>query len=99
MNSPLGKYGQVVAAVLAVLIVAAWIGAEYLHALGLMPGQPAGLKEVALISVGAVFGSTATINGVKPAIEAGDRKAEQAHTRLDVIGAPHVASPPIAHDG
>lgn len=90
VNNPLGKYGQLVAALLAVLIVSAWITAEFLHALDLMPLQPSGLKEVALIAVGAVFGSAATVNGVKQDIVAADHKAGLAHARLDAQGSPHL---------
>lgn len=83
VNSPLGKYGQAVAAVTAILIIAAWIVAEFMRGLDLFNSQPSGLKEVALIAVGAVFGAAATINGVKAPIDA-------AHRRLDAINAPSV---------
>lgn len=86
MNSPLGKYAQVVAAVIAVVIIVAWVLAEFLHGLRYLEAQPSGLKEVALIAVGAVFGSAAAVNGVKPAIIAADHKAQLAHERLDHNG-------------
>jgi hypothetical protein len=92
VNSPLGKYGQLVAAALAVVIVLAWIVAEFIHGLRIMATQPAGLKEVALIAVGAVFGAAATVNGVKGDIMAADSKAEIAHARLDAAGAPHLGT-------
>ena len=91
VNSPLGKYGQIVAALLAVLIIASWITAEFLNLLQVATGQPSGLKEVALIAVGAVFGAAATVNGVKSDIEAVDHKAGLAHARLDGAGAPHLS--------
>lgn len=76
-RSPLGKYGQVVAAIVAVGAITAWIIGEFLVGLGIMdPQTRAGLKEVALIAIGAVFGSAAAINGVKEPIDA-------AHTRID----------------
>jgi hypothetical protein len=81
MTSPLGKYAQAVAALLAIFCVVSWVVSEYLSGLGIMQGPPPGLKEVALIAVGAVFGAQAAVNGVKPAIDA-------AHTRLDKIGVP-----------
>jgi len=79
--SPLGKYAQAVAALLAVFLVIAWVVAEYLAGARVLGTSPAGLKEVALIAVGAVFGAQAAVNGVKPAIDA-------AHTRLDKLGVP-----------
>lgn len=96
MNSPLGQYAQIVAALLAVFVVIAWVVAEYLAGLGILSGLPSGLKEVALIAVGAVFGAQATVNGIKPTVDA-------AHTRLDKLGAPSahdVIHPPPAssHD-
>jgi len=78
MNSPLGKYAQLVAAVLAVAIIGAWISAELLYSARVIPVQPSGLKEVALIAVGAVFGSAAAINGVKAPLES-------AHSRIDLL--------------
>jgi hypothetical protein len=87
VNSPLGKYGQLVAAALALIIVCAWIVAELLYGMDTLRVQPAGLKEVALIAVGAVFGAAATVNGVKGDIEAADHKASLAHARLDASGA------------
>ena len=77
MNSPLGKYAQAVAAVTAVGIIAAWIIAVFLRAFGIEV-ESTGLKEVALIALGAVFGSAATINGVKAPLDS-------AHSRIDKI--------------
>jgi hypothetical protein len=105
VNSPLGKYGQLVAAALAVLIVGAWIVGEFLLMLRISVQSPAGLKEVALIAVGAVFGAAATVNGVKGDIEAASHKAELAHARLDESGVPHhpayetVTADPSTHVG
>lgn len=78
MSSPLGKYAAAVAAISAVGIIAAWIFAEFLLALGISQASPAGLKEVALIAVGAVFGSAVAVNGWKQPTEA-------AHKRIDVL--------------
>ncbi len=81
-NSPLGQYAPLVAATSAVGIIAAWIVAEFLAALsaGAIP-QPAGLKEVALIAIGAVFGSAVAVNGYKAPLAA-------AHKRMDQAGLP-----------
>lgn len=76
-RSPLGKYAQIVAAAVALAAIGAWILGEFLTGLGIMdPAARSGLKEVALIAIGAVFGSAAAINGVKEPIDA-------AHTRID----------------
>lgn len=79
MNSPLGKYSQAVAAAIAIAVVAAFILALLLHkVLGLSDGDVSALEKFALIAIGAVFGSAATINGVKAPLEA-------AHNRIDKI--------------
>lgn len=95
MATPLGKYSQVVAAGLAVFTVVSWTASEFLSAAGLLAQQPSGLKEVALIAIGAVFGAVATVNGIKPDIDAASRKAELAHDRLDTIDAPHSSAEDI----
>lgn len=81
VNSPLGKYSQVVAATIAIAIIGAWIVSEFMRGLGIFDNA-ASFKDFALIALGAVFGSAATINGVKAPIDA-------AHRRLDAIGAPN----------
>lgn len=79
--SPLGRYSAIVAAISAVGIIAAWIVSEFLVGIGAFATNPSGLKEVALIAVGAVFGSAVAVNGYKAPLAA-------AHKRLDLIGAP-----------
>lgn len=82
VGSPLGKYGQIVAASLAVLIVVGALAGHILAAsLAIDAGSLEFLRLLAGVAIGAVFGATATINGVKPAIAA-------AHTRLDAVHAP-----------
>ena len=78
MNSPLGKYASIVAAVTAIAVIGAWIVAEFLVTLGIATQNPAGLKEVALIAVGAVFGSAVAVNGWKQPLVA-------AHDRIDML--------------
>lgn len=75
MGSPLGKYAQVVAA--GVSIVA--VGTALLSR-PLAFADPF-IDNIALICVGAIFGSFATVNGLKQPVEA-------AHVRLDALGAP-----------
>jgi hypothetical protein len=97
VSSPLGKYGQLVAAVIAVGIIGAYLVANLGQAaLGLDERAVANLKDIALIAVGAVFGATATINGVKAPIES-------AHSRIDRLqeqtGLPtHGSYPMPPHD-
>lgn len=78
-RSPLGKYAQIVAAAMAVLLIASFVVALlFRRVLGLDEADVQGLKEFALIAAGAVFASAAVINGVKEPIEA-------AHARVDVL--------------
>lgn len=81
MNSPLGKYAQEVAAILALLVIGGWL-ADLLAA-SFLPGVtvPPALQTGGMVAFGAVFGSAAAVNGVKGSIVA-------AHARLDKIGAP-----------
>lgn len=83
-NSPLGRYAPFVAAASALGIIAAWILGEFHAALNPGVASPAGLKEVALIAVGAVFGSAVAVNGYKAPLAA-------VHKRLDLAGIPPAA--------
>lgn len=78
MSSPLGKYAPAVAALSSVLIIAAYVLSEFLVGIGVITARPDGLKEVALIAVGAVFGSAVAVNGWKQPVEV-------AHSRIDKI--------------
>lgn len=79
MNSPLGKYSQIVAAVIAITIIGAYIVAVLFRNVFQLDGADIeNLKILALIAVGAVFGSAATINGVKAPLDS-------AHSRIDKI--------------
>lgn len=75
-RSPLGKYAQIVAAVVAVGVIGLWAVAELAYGLGLLSHPVDGLRTAALLALGAVFGSAAAINGVKEPIDA-------AHSRID----------------
>lgn len=77
-RSPLGKYAQIVAAIVALGVILLWGVAELAHGLGLLTHPPDGLRTAALIALGAVFGSAAAINGVKEPIDS-------AHQRVDAI--------------
>jgi hypothetical protein len=79
MGSPLGKYGSLIAAVIAMVLISAFVLVNVYRAVALNDPEAARrLEAVAFIAVGAVFGSTATINGVKQPLES-------AHSRIDRI--------------
>lgn len=85
MNSPLGKYGQVVAAIIAVGVVAAFVvGLMFRQLLGLGETDVGSLKELALIALGAVFGAAAAVNGVKGPIEASHRRIDKIETATGI---------------
>lgn len=76
--NPLGKYSQLVAAVISLGIIGAYVLTEVMYAMGLLEHQAEGLRTAALLALGAVFGSVATINGVKQPIDS-------AHSRIDKL--------------
>lgn len=79
MNSPLGKYSQIVAAGLAIAVIGSYLISVLFQAvLGVTDENVGRLQILALIALGAVFGSSATLNGVKQPID-------QAHQRIDKI--------------
>jgi len=79
VNSPLGKYSQAVAAAVALGIIGAYLVAVlFAGLLSLGPAEIDRLQVIALIAVGAVFGSAATINGVKAPLDS-------AHARIDKL--------------
>lgn len=81
MGSPLGKYGQIVAAIIACAIIG-----SYLFVLAIVPifakAVPAenvnALDKLAFLAAGAVFGAAAAVNGVKAPIDS-------AHARIDKL--------------
>lgn len=79
MNSPLGKYGQAVAAILALSIVGAYLFAllfgQYIR---VSVEAVNTLDKAAFLAMGAVFGAAAAVNGVKAPIES-------AHSRIDKL--------------
>lgn len=85
MNSTLGKYAPFTAAVTGIGVVAAYVVGVLLD----LPGA-ANLQPLALLAVGAIFGSAVVANGHKEPL----RQAAVANARLDAIGAPH--APPVA---
>lgn len=79
MNSTLGKYAPITAAITGVGVVGAYV-------LGLLLALPGAdnLQPLALIAVGAIFGSAVVANGHKEPL----RQAAVANARLDALGAP-----------
>jgi hypothetical protein len=82
MMSPLGKYSQVIAAAMAVACIVG--GGAALVFVPLTEQATTIVMGAFFTALGAVFGSVATVNGVKPDIQA-------AHTRLDAVHAPNAA--------
>jgi outer membrane lipoprotein SlyB len=92
-STPLGRYGPLVASATAGLAVLAYLtGALFGGAIGTTPGDLAGLKEIALIALGAVFGSTV---GAAVSTNGLQRDVVAAHHRLDKANVPP-ADEPIA---
>lgn len=80
-RSPLGKYSELVAAVIATGTIASAVAVRIIGAfVGGIPDTPF-LDNLALIATGAVFGAAAStaVNG---------QSIEAAHRRLDTIAAP-----------
>jgi len=80
MNSTLGKYAPITAAITGIGVIAAYL-------VGTLAGLAAAsdLEPMALIAIGAIFGSAVVANGHKEPL----RQAAIANARLDELGAPH----------
>ena len=75
MTSPLGKYAQIVAVVVVVGTIGAWL----LAVLTANASAVADIGPYATLAFGAVLGSAATVNGYK-------RDQAAIHKRLDEAG-------------
>lgn len=85
MNSPLGKYSQVVAAIAAIGVIGA-----YAIALFVNNSQAASqLNPFALLAIGAIFGSSA---GSVASVNGTVKEVAALHTRMDQAGIPPAAS-------
>lgn len=80
MNSPLGKYSAPAAAVGALMIIGGYLVAVFIA----IPNMQ-DLKDLAMIAVGALFGSAVAVNGYKAPLAA-------MHKRLDLAGVPPAAN-------
>lgn len=66
MNSPLGKYAAPAAAIASLSIIGAYLLALILRAwLSIDAASLDGLKTLALLAAGALFGSAVAVNGYK----------------------------------
>jgi len=76
MNSPLGKYSQLVAVAVVLMSIGAYLFAA-------LTGNQAAdvLSQYATLAFGAVLGSAATVNGYR-------RDQVATNKRLDMLGAP-----------
>lgn len=78
-SSPLGKYGERVAAGLAIAIVGTYLVALLFgHVLQVESDSLSALDKLAFLAVGAVFGAAAAVNGVKGPLTS-------AHERIDKL--------------
>jgi hypothetical protein len=94
MTSPLGAYGPLVAAIVGVGVVAVFLLATVFQvALGLSDADLSSLRELALLALGAIYGTTAGAASSRQDIAATNR-------RLDAIGAPTAAEADrVTHTG
>jgi hypothetical protein len=76
--SPLGKYGDVVAAFASGAVIVAWLVAHMLPGLG---ADASALDTSAIFVLGVILGQRTTTNGAA-------KVAQAAHQRLDAIHAP-----------
>lgn len=77
--SPLGRFAELAALVVAISLIASWLAVE----LGFVtpPGDKTALVASATLAIGIVLGQRATTNGAA-------KIAAAAHRRLDAIHAP-----------
>jgi len=79
VSNALGRYGQVIAASTAFILIVAYVFANLAQAWLQIPTSSLDrLQLFAGVAVGAVFGAQATINGVKAPIDS-------AHSRIDKL--------------
>jgi 4-hydroxybenzoate polyprenyltransferase len=83
-GSPLGKYSQIVAAVVAILVIAA---ALFLHAFRVSVDPF--IDNMALIAFGAIFGASASTAVTNGSIK---RDVDALHKRIDAAGVPAAQS-------
>lgn len=87
MQSALGRYAHAVTAGIVILVLVSWAGVHIGEAFGLVPTDydATQLDTFALAAFTYLLGNVSALNGVKPDIEAANR-------RLDAVGAPPAAA-------
>lgn len=85
MNGPLGKYSQLIAAVVAVVTITTALA---IHALGVASPAFGFVDNLALIAFGAIFGANASSAATNGTI---GRDLKALHARLDAAGTPGAA--------
>jgi len=85
MSSPLGNFGPLVAAIVGIAVILAFVLATLFQGfLGLVGTDLSSLRELALLALGAIF-------GLSGGAAAGSQAVAAANRRLDAIGAPTAA--------
>lgn len=94
VQNALGNYAHAVTAAIVAMILLAWIVVQVGVAFQLVTTTPPMLDTMALAAFTYLLGNVSALNGVKPAIDAANR-------RLDAVGAPaaSVAEKVIASGG
>jgi len=86
-NSPLGQYAPLVATVTSLVVIGGYVGS--LVFLNVNADNLRDLQALALIAIGAVFGSAVSVNGWRQPLAA-------AHTRIDALAAEATAAAAVA---
>lgn len=84
MQNPLGPYGNLVAAIVALAVILAAVASHLVS--GLVPSDF--LDNLGLLAAGVVFGTQVVQNGTQVKASEALAAAGKANRRLDVIAAP-----------
>ncbi len=87
VSTPFGKYGDIVATVVGLLVILAAVCVHLFRVDILATGDTAFIDEMAWVFVGLIAGTKSASNGYSKQVAA-------AHERLDAIGAPPAAVTP-----
>lgn len=98
MNSPLGQYAPLVATISALLLIGAYVVALLFRVpLGVEDNALSQLQSVALVAVGAVFGSAVSVNGWKQPLQSAHQRTDVLKSQVDALASTFaVANPTIA---
>lgn len=87
-NSPLGQYAPLVATIAALVLIGCYMIALLFGAtLAIPSGNMEQLQSVALVAVGAVFGSAVSVNGWKQPLTAIHRRTDAIESQVSVLAA------------